>query len=66
MGEADYDVLGPAFMNFKEASVIHDASDDLIHVVWFVRIIRNYLIEKIGNPSRRISRFDKWSFLFIV
>ena len=54
MSETDNNVLSPALMDFKESSVIDNVSDDLIHVVWFCRIVRNYIVEHVSNPASRI------------
>ena len=66
MGEAYYYVLCPALMYFKELSVIDDASDDLIHVVCLVRIVRDDVVESVVNSSCRVRCFNEWSFLAVV
>ena len=37
-------ILRPVLVNLKETSVIHNAADHLIHVIGFVRIVRNDII----------------------
>mgnify|MGYP006976600097 CR=1 FL=1 len=54
MGESYDYVLCPVFVYFKEFTVVNNASDDPVHVIGFVWIVRNNVIQCICHSSRRI------------
>ena len=66
MGKADDYILGEALVDFKESSVIYDASDNLIHVIRLVWIIRDNLVQCIIHPSGRIVCRKKRGFFPVV
>ena len=65
-GEADDDVAGKVALHFQELAVIHDGTDDLIHVVCHVRIVGNNLVERIFLAVNRVGAFDAWSAFHVV
>ena len=55
-----------ALMYLKESSVIHDASDYLVHVICLVWIVRNYVVQGVVNSTCRVCSFDKRSLFAVV
>ena len=53
-------------MNLEELAVIHDALYDIVHVVSFVRVIRNDLIQGIIHAAYRVICRNDRSLLHIV
>ena len=66
MCKAYDDVLCPALVNFKEFAVIHDAADDLVHIVRLVRTIRDDFVQGIVKPGCRVVCRNERRFLHIV
>ena len=45
--ETDDDVLGKLRLNLEELAVVRDGSDNLIHIVSLVGIVRNNLVKRV-------------------
>ena len=54
MREADEDVAGEARVDLVEVAVVHDAPDDVVHVVGAIGVVRYDLEEFLVLPVRRI------------
>ena len=59
-------ILGKVRLNFQELSIIYNTSNNLIHVVWHVRILWDNLIQIIFHAVNRISAFYTWSLFKII
>ena len=66
MGESDDDVLGEVLMDLEELAVIHDAPDDLVHVIRSVRIIGDNLVKAVIRAAHGVVGWDPWCLLHIV
>ena len=53
-------------MHLHEITVIHDGVDDLMHVIWSVRVSRNYLVQVVIHAGDIIRALHKRSFLHVV
>ena len=60
------DVLSVVFLNLHEVAIIYDSVDDVFHVVWFVRIIWNDLVQALLYTHWIIGAVHEWSLLHIV
>ena len=59
-------ILGEVFVNLHEISVIHDGVDDLVHVVRFVRICRNDVVQVVVHAGDIIGALYERSLLHVV
>ena len=66
MRETHDDVLRISLMDFEELAVIHNALDDIVHVVSLVRIVRDDLVQCIVSSADRVICRDFRSFFHIV
>src|SRR5574344_1774286 len=66
MYESDDYVLGETFVDFKEFSIIHNALDDIVHIIRLVRIVRNYFVKGIVKPVYRVVGRNDWCFFCII
>jgi len=46
--EADHDVLGEMFLHFKEVAVVYNIVNDRLHIVCFVRVVRDDAIQSFS------------------
>ena len=64
--KASNDVLSKMLMYFIEVAIINDRSNDILHIIWSIRIIRNDRIEGFIHTGCIIIRFDYRSIFHIV
>ena len=60
------DVLGIVFMNLHEVTVIDDGVDDLVHVVRFIRVSRNDVVQIVIHAGDVIGTLYERSLLHVV
>ena len=65
-GETDDNVLGIVGMYFQKFAVIDDGSDNFIHIVSLVRIVRDDVVQVVIQTVDRVFTFDQRSFFQVV
>ena len=65
-GEAHNDILGIIGLHFKKLTIVHYRSDNFVHVIRLIRIVRNDFIEEILQTVNRVGTFHPWCFLHVV
>ena len=67
VGETHDYVLCEILVDLKELPVVHDAPDDLVHVVRGVGVVGNYLVEAvIDTADRVVGRHDRSLFHVVL
>ena len=66
MRETNDDILCVVLVDLKELAVVHNAADDLVHVIRLVGVVRDNLVESIVNSADRIICRDYRSLFHVV
>ena len=66
MGESDDYVFREILVDLEELTVVHDAPDDLVHVVRTVGVVRDYLVEAVVDTAHRVIGWDPRSLFHVV
>ena len=64
--EADDDILSPVTVYFEELTVVDDRTDDIVHIVALVRLVRDDRIEDIVDAVYYVRRLYARSILHVV
>ena len=64
--EADDDVLSPVTVYFEELTIVDDRTDDIVHVVALVRLVRDDRVEDIVDTVYYVRRLYARSILHVV
>ena len=64
--EADDDVLSPVTVYFEELTVVDDRTDDIVHIVALVRLVRDDRVEDIVDAVYYVRRLYARSILHVV
>ncbi len=64
--KAHDDILGKVFMHFEELPVVHNAADDLIHVIGFVGVVGNNTVEGVLHAVHGVGGLHKGRRFHIV
>ena len=54
--EADQNVGGPARLDLKEVTIVNDAMNDIVHVIWLSRLLGDHVIQRSVAPVRGVGR----------
>ena len=65
-GETGHDVRRELGLAFEKVAVVDDAPDYVQHVIGFVRIVRNDVVEHVVQPVDRVSAVHRGSVLHVV
>ncbi len=55
-GKADDDVLGEMLLHLEEVPIVHDQPNQLLHIVWLVRILGDQRVEALFHPLGIVGR----------
>ena len=65
-GETADDIFCVVFLNFHEVAVVHDSVDNIFHVIRFVRVVRNNLVEAVIYTCGIVLALEDGSLFHVV
>ena len=65
-GKAGDDIGSEMLMHFVELAVIHDAADDILHIVRSIRVVRHHAVQRLILTIRVIASINNRSILHVV
>ena len=66
MCESDDDILCPSTVDFKESAFIDDTSDNLVHVICLVRVVRDNFVQSVVMTTYRVAGLYRRCLFAIV
>ena len=66
MREADEDIAGVVRLHLVELAIVHNAANDLVHVIRFIRIVRDHIEQGIFASIAGIAPRSTWRVIHIV